>query len=61
MKGIIPRAVRKIFEHLEANSKEYSVRVSYLELYNEELADLMTNEQKNLRIFEVCSVSTACV
>eukprot|EP00462_Mataza_sp_D1_P021546 CAMPEP_0175126944 /NCGR_PEP_ID=MMETSP0087-20121206/4129_1 /TAXON_ID=136419 /ORGANISM="Unknown Unknown, Strain D1" /LENGTH=1515 /DNA_ID=CAMNT_0016408901 /DNA_START=199 /DNA_END=4746 /DNA_ORIENTATION=+ len=50
--GIIPRAVRKIFEHLEANSKEYSVRVSYLELYNEELADLMTNEQKNLRIFE---------
>ena len=51
--GVIPRAVRKIFETLEAKSKEYSVRVSYLELYNEDLADLMAAEPKNLRIFEV--------
>lgn len=33
--GIIPRSINKIFKHLESNASEYSVRVSFLELYNE--------------------------
>lgn len=51
--GIIPRAVQHIFERLEAQDTEYSVRVSYLEIYNEELNDLLNDgDKQNLRIFE---------
>ncbi|VDN43357.1 unnamed protein product, partial [Gongylonema pulchrum] len=38
--GVIPRALQHIFTELEAqNAEEFSVRVSYVELYNEELYD----------------------
>ncbi|PIO62015.1 kinesin motor domain protein, partial [Teladorsagia circumcincta] len=54
--GLIPRAVEHIFEELEkSNTEEYSVRVSYLELYNEELYDLLaptTDDRERLRIFD---------
>ncbi|KIH54759.1 kinesin motor domain protein [Ancylostoma duodenale] len=54
--GIIPRAVEHIFEELEkSNTEEYSVRVSYLELYNEELYDLLaptSDDRERLRIFD---------
>lgn len=51
--GIIPRAVQYIFERLEEHETEYSVRVSYLEIYNEELNDLLNDgDKQNLRIFE---------
>lgn len=51
--GIIPRAVHYIFEKLEGQDAEYSVRVSYLEIYNEELNDLLNDgEKQNLRIYE---------
>ena len=33
--GIIPRAVRFIFDYLQQHYQDYSVRVSYLQLYNE--------------------------
>ncbi|KAJ2394870.1 Kinesin- motor protein, partial [Coemansia sp. RSA 2559] len=39
--GIIPRTLSNMFYALEKNSSEYYVRVSYLELYNEELRDLL--------------------
>lgn len=53
MAGIIPRAVRYIFDHLQQNYQDYSVRVSYLQLYNEELSDLLsTSEPKKLRLME---------
>ncbi|KAJ1729688.1 Kinesin- motor protein [Coemansia sp. Benny D160-2] len=39
--GIIPRTLSNMFYALEKNSAEYYVRVSYLELYNEELRDLL--------------------
>ena len=42
--GIIPRCLRSLFNTLEADKTEYSVRVSYLELYNEELRDLLGEE-----------------
>ncbi|KAH8582255.1 kinesin-like boursin [Cryptosporidium sp. chipmunk genotype I] len=50
--GIIPRAVQLIFERLESQYTEYGVRVSYLEIYNEELSDLLSDEKLNLRIYD---------
>eukprot|EP01112_Ceratiomyxa_fruticulosa_P016131 TRINITY_DN4840_c0_g2_i1.p1 TRINITY_DN4840_c0_g2~~TRINITY_DN4840_c0_g2_i1.p1 ORF type:complete len:1103 (+),score=300.04 TRINITY_DN4840_c0_g2_i1:27-3311(+) len=50
--GIIPRSIHYIFDALERSSSEYTVRVSHLELYNEELHDLLSSESKTLRIYE---------
>eukprot|EP00741_Cyanophora_paradoxa_P015113 tig00020848_g14584.t1 len=53
--GVIPRAVQHIFDSLEKNQVENSVRVSFLELYNEELQDLLDGEsaeKRALRILE---------
>ena len=35
--GIVPRAAKAIIEQLEGSSSEFTIRVSFLELYNEEL------------------------
>ena len=53
--GIVPRAVKAIFEQLEQSKVEFTIRVSFLELYNEELADLLTpsNSEKKLKLCEV--------
>ncbi|KAI9014182.1 kinesin-domain-containing protein [Hyaloraphidium curvatum] len=52
--GIIPRALHQLFTILESTSTDYSVRVSMLELYNEELNDLLGVDGLNtkLRLFE---------
>ncbi|KAL3671776.1 hypothetical protein V7S43_003685 [Phytophthora oleae] len=51
--GIIPRSVRCIFDALETSGEEFSVRVSFLQLYNEELKDLLDPEtDKKLRLME---------
>jgi hypothetical protein len=56
--GVIPRSVHTIFEELTKQRLEHSVKVSFLELYNEELSDLLSEEEnpggehKELRIFE---------
>ncbi|KAK0585310.1 hypothetical protein LWI29_026650 [Acer saccharum] len=42
--GMIPRAVRQIFDTLEAQNADYSMKVSFLELYNEEITDLLARE-----------------
>lgn len=39
--GVIPRAIQQIFRQLEETQGENSVKCSYLELYNEELIDLL--------------------
>uniref|UniRef100_A0A804MD38 Kinesin motor domain-containing protein n=1 Tax=Zea mays TaxID=4577 RepID=A0A804MD38_MAIZE len=39
--SVIPSAVKRIFDILEAQSAEYSMKVSFLELYNVELTDLL--------------------
>lgn len=41
-----------IFESLEKSGTEYCVKVSHLELYNEELFDLLKPDNKNLKIYE---------
>eukprot|EP00039_Didymoeca_costata_P014443 m.233541 g.233541 ORF g.233541 m.233541 type:complete len:1024 (-) comp16027_c2_seq10:1147-4218(-) len=56
MAGVIPRALNHIFDTLEATKNtEYSVRVSFLEIYNEDIFDLLTkmeDDTKRLRLFE---------
>ncbi|KAI3447447.1 hypothetical protein Pfo_004112 [Paulownia fortunei] len=42
--GVIPRAVKQIFDTLEIQNAEYSVKVTFLELYNEEITDLLAPE-----------------
>ena len=47
-----------MFEKLATTENEYSVRVSFLEIYNEELFDLLStatctaDDSKKLRLFE---------
>ncbi|KAI9196327.1 hypothetical protein LWI28_022970 [Acer negundo] len=43
--GVIPRAVKQIFDILESQSAEYSMKVTFLELYNEEISDLLAQEE----------------
>mmetsp|Transcript_21446 Transcript_21446/g.42097 ORF Transcript_21446/g.42097 Transcript_21446/m.42097 type:complete len:1132 (-) Transcript_21446:312-3707(-) len=54
MQGMIPRAVQNIFSRLEAiDDAEFNVKVSFLELYNEELQDLLSvTDEKKLRILD---------
>ncbi|MCO5558636.1 hypothetical protein L7F22_012222 [Adiantum nelumboides] len=42
--GVIPRAIKQIFDTLELQNAEYSVKVTFLELYNEETTDLLAPE-----------------
>ncbi|KAL8125892.1 hypothetical protein AgCh_013261 [Apium graveolens] len=42
--GVIPRAVRQIFDTLEGQNADYSMKVTFLELYNEEITDLLAPE-----------------
>ncbi|CAA0811933.1 P-loop containing nucleoside triphosphate hydrolases superfamily protein [Striga hermonthica] len=43
--GVIPRAVRQIFDILEGQTSEYNMKVSFLELYNEDITDLLAPEE----------------
>ena len=49
--GLIPRSVDRIFQQLQGLSKDnYAVKVSFLEIYNEELTDLLhPNKVRNNR------------
>lgn len=62
--GLIPRALSHLFDELRMmGSQEYSVRVSFLELYNEELFDLLspTEDASKIRIFEDASKKGAVI
>lgn len=51
--GIIPRVLYALFNKLEAEEVENDVKCSFIELYNEELRDLLAvDDGKNLKIFE---------
>ncbi|XP_021163866.2 kinesin-like protein KIF17 isoform X2 [Fundulus heteroclitus] len=46
-KGVIPRAFEHIFESIQcAESTKFLVRASYLEIYNEEIRDLLGSDTK---------------
>lgn len=57
--GITPRAIYAIFEHLETMQADFTVRCSMLEIYQENLTDLLSSDatsttttNKGLRILE---------
>ncbi|KAI8468993.1 MAG: kinesin motor domain-containing protein [Monoraphidium minutum] len=55
--GVIPRAIKQIFDAIESDEvTDSSVKVSFMELYNEELTDLLSadkdDKDKRLRLLE---------
>ncbi|KAJ4431508.1 hypothetical protein ANN_20106 [Periplaneta americana] len=54
LSGIIPRTLSNLFDELRIQQVEHTVRVSFLELYNEELIDLLspTNDNAKIRLYE---------
>jgi hypothetical protein len=48
-KGIMPRSFDDIFKRIEGDSKEtqFLIRASYLEIYNEEIRDLLSKNPRN--------------
>ncbi|CUM64581.1 uncharacterized protein PRCAT00002189001 [Priceomyces carsonii] len=52
--GIIPRVLKQLFATLEKDDgNDYLVKCSFIELYNEELKDLLSDDERaKLRIFE---------
>lgn len=73
--GIVPRAVHDVFKHIEAKQQrstsnnsslsEFLVRVSYLEVYNEEINDLLQpvgrGKGRNLKILRDDPVKGAVI
>ena len=54
--GIIPRTLYSLFQKLEAEDVECSVKCSFIELYNEELRDLLSaDESIKLKIYDDAS------
>ena len=48
MRGIIPRAFCRVFEKIdETHEQNFLVRASFLEIYNEEVRDLLSKDPKN--------------
>ncbi|EPB74895.1 hypothetical protein ANCCEY_06011 [Ancylostoma ceylanicum] len=54
MQGIIPRIVQDIFNHIYTmdTELEFHIKVSYFEIYNEKIRDLLDPEKVNLSIHE---------
>ncbi|KAL4441749.1 hypothetical protein ABPG74_008746 [Tetrahymena malaccensis] len=51
--GIITRVCRQIFSHIEQNQQqEFIIRVSSLQILNENITDLLQKENKNLNLRE---------
>ncbi|GLC48170.1 hypothetical protein PLESTB_000066900 [Pleodorina starrii] len=55
--GVIPRSIKQIFDTIDANNTDSTVKVTFLELYNEELTDLLSfddtkEDKKALRLLE---------
>ncbi|OQS01522.1 kinesin-like protein [Achlya hypogyna] len=47
LRGVIPHAFDHVFENIGAdNEKEYMVRATYLEIYNEDIRDLLGDDSK---------------
>ncbi|EPZ33588.1 Kinesin, motor domain-containing protein [Rozella allomycis CSF55] len=53
LRGIIPNSFSQIFSHINASpNKQFLVRASYLEIYNEEVRDLLSKTPKGLELKE---------
>lgn len=59
--GIVPRSVNQILQQLESSNTEFTIRVSFLELYNEELRDLLSSSNdKQLKLCEDIKKGVVC-
>jgi kinesin family protein 3/17 len=55
LRGMIPRAVEEIFLHIESadsSNSKFLVRVSYVQIYNEVISDLLKSDRVSLQIRE---------
>lgn len=51
MRGIIPRAFEHVFRHIEGMpNKKFLVRAAFLELYNEEICDLLSKNYSKQKL-----------
>jgi hypothetical protein len=52
--GVMPRALQLIFKHIESapSNVEFTVRMSYVELYCEKVQDLLKQGSNDLKIYE---------
>jgi centromeric protein E len=53
--GIVPLAVHDIFQYIQQEdqaAREYLIRFSYLEIYNEQIIDLLSGSSSSVRILE---------
>ncbi|KAG5981453.1 hypothetical protein E4U55_002919 [Claviceps digitariae] len=54
--GIIPRVLHQLFKKFEIDDREHCVKCSFIELYNEELRDLLSiDESAKLKIYDDAS------
>ena len=55
LRGIVPRIIERIFKEIEgkAETKKHVVRASFLELYNEELIDLLLKPKEKREKLEI--------
>ncbi|KAH0574377.1 Kinesin-like protein [Spironucleus salmonicida] len=51
-RGVIPRTVYTLFEYLENQNIDFQLRCSFMEVYNEELYDLLEDIREPLKMFE---------
>ncbi|XP_069128424.1 uncharacterized protein [Argopecten irradians] len=52
-KGIITLSVEEIFAIIESSHhREFLIRVAYMEIYNEKVTDLLSSEEKGIKIQE---------
>lgn len=53
--GIIPQAVGDIFQYMESNSEEFEfkVTVSFMELYQEQLYDLLSTKPREQNVIDI--------
>ncbi|EGR31594.1 kinesin heavy chain, putative, partial [Ichthyophthirius multifiliis] len=53
-KGLIPRMMEKIFDIIINSSEdlEFQIRVSFIEIYNEKIVDLVDTKKSNLQVKE---------
>jgi hypothetical protein len=51
--GIVPQAIESIFTNIQKSSqKEFLIRCSYVEIYNESVNDLLNSNSLNLQLAE---------
>lgn len=59
--GIIPRVIYKLFAAIDTKGRDCCVSFSCVELYNEELSDLLEDDDKKLRIIDDSAKRTVTI